>query len=119
MADLQGLRILSAAVIALHDLQTQEDTIDLDGPKFRYVVSEFFRIFKRSVQEAGCNDVVVNTIMRFLADNLVSAEARIRANVKTIDKKDGFNWPSASGETAPVESPSSVAEPDSGASPPN
>ena len=75
--------------------------------------------FKRSVQEAGCNDVVVNTIMRFLADNLGAAEARIRANVKTIDKKDGFNWPSASDETAPVESPSSVAEPDSGASPPN
>ena len=117
MADLHGLRILSAAVNALHDLQTKQDTIDLDGAKFRYVMDEFFNIFKRSAQEAGCNDFVVGTIMRTFADNLGSAEARIRTNVKTMDKKDGFNWPSTSGQTS-VEGPSAVAEPDSGDSPP-
>ena len=118
MADLQGLRILSAAVNAMHDLQTKQDTIDLDGSKFRYVMGEFFDIFKCSAQEAGCNDFVVNTIMRIFANNLGAAEARIRTKVKTIDKKDGFNWPGASGQTGSVEGPSAVAEPDSGTSPP-
>ena len=119
MAHLQGLRILSAAVSALHDSQIKQDTIDLDGSKFRYVMDEFFKIFKSSAQEAGCNEHVVSTIMRIFADNLGAAEARIRTNVKTIDKKVGFDWPSASAQTGPVEGPSAAAEPDSGASPPN
>jgi len=119
MAHLQGLRILLSAVSALQDLQTQKDTIDLDGPKFHYVIDEFHEIFKRSAREAGCNEVLVDTIMRIFADNLGAAEARIRTNVKTIDNKDGFNWPSASGQKGSVEGPTAVAEPDSGASPPN
>lgn len=118
MADLQGLRILSAAVSALHDLQIKEDTIDLDGAKFRYVMDQFLKIFKRSAQEAGCNEIVVDTIMRIFANNLGAEEAGIRTNVKTIDKRDGFNWPSASGQTGPVEGASAVSEPDSGTSPP-
>jgi hypothetical protein len=117
MAHLQSLRTLSAAVSAMHDLQIRQETIDLDGPKFRYVMGEFFEIFKCSAQESGCNEILVDTIMRILADNLGAAEARIRSNVKTIGEKGGFNWPSASGQTGSVESPS--AEPDHGASPPN
>ena len=119
MARLQGLRILSVAVIALHDLQTKQGMIDLDGSKFRYVMGKFFKIFKRSAQEAGCNELLVGTIMRIFADNLGAEEARIRTNVKIIDKKGGFSWPSASGQAGSAEGPSAVEEPDPRASPPN
>lgn len=119
MANLQALRILASTVSGLRDLQTQEDTIDLDGSKCRYVMDQFHKIFKRSVEESGCNAFLVGTIMRIYADNLGVAEAQIRTNVKKIGKKSDFNWPSASGQAGPVEGPSAVAEPDAGASPPN
>lgn len=117
IADLQALRIIAAAVSSLRDLQTQQDALDLDGPKFTYVMDEFFELFKRSAHEAGCSEISVQTIMRILADNLGAAEARIRTNVKTVDKKEGFNWPSASAQKEPVEGPDAIAEPDSGANP--
>ena len=70
MAQLQALRKLAETVCSLNELQVQTDTLDLDGPKFRYVMGAFIEIFKQSAREAGCNEFLLHGTLMFFVNNL-------------------------------------------------
>lgn len=107
MAQLQGLRRLAETVCSVDELRVRTDALDLDGPKFSYVMGAFFEILKQSAREAGCSEFLLHSVLMFFGDNLGQAEPEIRKNVKNAHKTtgtEGFMWPQAGAQPSPENS---------------
>jgi uncharacterized protein YabE (DUF348 family) len=66
------------------ELAVETDIVNLDGPKFRYVLSELMTAFKDSIREAGYDVEASNRILRAFRDNVSVREPDIRRKIKNV-----------------------------------
>lgn len=94
---LESLRTLAESVRSLSDFQVETDALNVDGPKFAYVMGAFIEIFKSSAREAGCSEFLLHSTLMIFADNLAKAEPEIRKTLRNTGKVAGskleFTWP--------------------------
>jgi hypothetical protein len=84
VAQIRTLRDLAATARLVSEFSIQNDALDLDGPKFTYVLGRIMAIFAESAQESNCGPLYCQTIMALFAKKIGEAEEDIRKNVKNV-----------------------------------
>jgi hypothetical protein len=84
VAEVHALRTLADTVRYETELAVETDIVNLDGPKFRYVLSELMTAFKDSIREAGYDVEASNRILRAFRDNVSVREPDIRRKIKNV-----------------------------------
>lgn len=67
------------------DTLSKKDTLNLDGPKFRFVFMEIIRLFKKSLGDAGVKDELVQNIMLQFGDLVKSNDESLRRELNKIE----------------------------------
>lgn len=105
MAQIQALRTLAETARDMSEFSIQNDALDLDGPKFTYVLGRIMAIFKESARESNCGPLYCQTIMALFARKIGEAEEDIRKNVKNVDEgsrsQNPFCRPGGSADSSP------------------
>jgi hypothetical protein len=113
LAELHALRTLAETARHMTELAVQTDTVDLDGPKFAYVLGELLEIFKQSILDAGCSEHVCLSILKFNRDNMAERESEIRRKMKKMaDFPEGTKtpeWPKKPSNEPATNSPEDAA----------
>jgi len=76
------------------DVLGKKDFLNLDGPKFAYVVAEWNEGFNEAMRLVGIDDGTCNSVFRHFRDIMVKREPEIRRNVDTgsfAEKLEGMN----------------------------
>jgi hypothetical protein len=81
-AEIHALRTLAKTAHDLTEVVAQADVVNLDGPKFLYVLNKLIGAFKESMIQAGCAALESDTVIRLLADNLPELMAKIRRDIE-------------------------------------
>lgn len=76
VAQIRALRDLAATTRLVTEFSIQNDALDLDGPKFTYVLGRIIGIFAESARESNCGPLYCQTIMALFAKKIGEAEAR-------------------------------------------
>jgi hypothetical protein len=84
VAQIRALRTLAETARDMSELSIQNDALDLDGPKFKYVLGRIIDVFAESAQESNCGPLYCQTIMALFAKKIGEAEEDIRKNVKNV-----------------------------------
>jgi len=81
---IKALRELSKQ-LSETDVLSKKDVLNMEGPKFGYVMHEIAKLYKKALKEAGCEPALIESAVRHFAD-LVSMETeRIRREMEKID----------------------------------
>jgi hypothetical protein len=67
------------------DVLSKKDVLNLDGPKFLFVMTEISTLYKKALKEAGCEPALVENTMRHFADLVSVATDQLRRDVEKID----------------------------------
>ena len=88
-------RIKNLCILSRQIQQTAEisdrDSINFDGPAFKYVLMELTNILKSSVHDAGFTEDDTNHILRVFRDNLKMREPDLRREVAKMGKGTSAN----------------------------
>ena len=80
------LRNLAAEVRQTHKYRQKEDVLDLDGPKFTFVLGKIMEYFQQGLRETlgPDSDATVQNVLRHLQDNFSAKEPEIRMELKRM-----------------------------------
>jgi hypothetical protein len=80
------LRNLAAEVRQTHKYRQKEDVLDLDGPKFTFVLGKIMECFQQGLRETlgPDSDATVQNVLRHLRDNFSAKEPEIRRELKRM-----------------------------------
>ncbi len=67
--------------------RTREDTLNLHGPKFLFVLREITELFKAAMEEAKIDEHQRQNTIRHLRDILVANEERLIRELKQMDRR--------------------------------
>ena len=84
LAEIHALRTLAETARYATELATEADVVNLDGPKFMYVIGQLCELVRESAQKAGCGPLVIDTIWRISAKVSAEREEEIRQNIDKI-----------------------------------
>jgi hypothetical protein len=84
LAEMHALRTLAETARYATELATEDDVVNLDGPKFMYVIGQLCDLVKESAQKAGCGPLVVDTVARGFRYGLAEREDEIRRNIDKV-----------------------------------
>jgi hypothetical protein len=85
---------LNDHIKALRDLQktlteaemfSKRDSLNFDGPKFKYVFSELIKLFKQTMQDQKIDDDTVSVTMLTFKDNISAHEEQMRRELKKME----------------------------------
>jgi hypothetical protein len=81
---IKALRELSKQ-LSETDVLSKKDVLNMEGPKFGYVMHEIAKLYKKALKEAGCEVALVENAMRHFADSVSMETERIRREMEKID----------------------------------
>jgi len=117
LAEMHALRTLAETARYATELATEDDVVNLDGPKFMYVISQLCDLVKESAQKAGCGHLVVDTVARGFRYGLAERQAEIRRNIEKVGavskSAEEPVWPRGSSESVASLNGKVGSEPDS------
>ena len=87
---IKNLSILSRQIQMMAEVSIR-DPLNLDGPAFKYVLSELCKMFRSSILDSGYNEDQANCILRIFRDTLSNKEESLRQEVKKIGKGSSSN----------------------------
>ena len=64
-----------------------EEVINFDGPKFKFVMDRVFSVFREAMQAAGVDEGQLKNIMRHLTDLMGEDEPQLRRETAALGKK--------------------------------
>jgi hypothetical protein len=116
LAEVHALRTLVETTRHLTEVAVQTDTVNTDGPKFRYLMSEVIAVLKESASQAGCTDFLWGSIYRFFRENIDREAPEIRRKMEKVtalsEVADAAVWPKrVSNESATNSLGDTPAEP--------
>jgi hypothetical protein len=84
MVQIRILRALAASVRQAHKFRHKEDVLDLDGPKFSFVLDEILGCIRQSLRDVlgSAGESTIQSILMHLRDNLAEKEPEIRRELK-------------------------------------
>jgi hypothetical protein len=68
---------------------SKKDVLNFDGRKFQWVVQEIIKLFKNSIIDSGCDEVLANSVLKNFRDLFTSKEQEFRQGVDKIDSSVG------------------------------
>ena len=74
---IKALRELSKTLMESETL-SKRDTLNFDGPKFTYVLSEIIKLFKKAMQQNQLGEDQINGVLRIYRDLLAVYEPSLR-----------------------------------------
>jgi hypothetical protein len=82
------VKVLTALAKQLNDtdILTKKDSLNIDGAKFKFVLTEIVHIFKKTLEECNLDKAMVNNIMLQYSDALAAAEPKLRQELDKFDK---------------------------------
>jgi hypothetical protein len=80
---MKGLRELQKTLVESEAL-TKRDQLDLDGPKFKFVLAEIVRLFEQALKDAGADRFEVESIMVRFDDLLKENDEALRRDLDQI-----------------------------------
>ena len=83
---IKALRVLAIDVRQTEKYRQKQDVLDLDGPKFTFVINRVREIFQQGLGEVlgpGSEDIV-QRVLRYLRDEFVAQEPEIRNQLKRM-----------------------------------
>lgn len=85
-AQIRMLRALADSVRRLHALRKKEDVLDLDGPKFTFVLDELVKCFQQALQQSlgRDNQTAVQSAMRHFRDIAAMREPELRQELQRM-----------------------------------
>jgi len=83
LAQVRTLKVLAAEVRQAAKLRQREDVLDLDGPKFTFVLHRSVEILQRVLQKA-LDESTVQSLLRQLRDEFEMEEPQIRRELKRM-----------------------------------
>jgi hypothetical protein len=111
MAEINALRTLAETARYATESIAQADVVNLDGPKFLYVLDKLVGTFKQSALDAGCNNLISNTMTRLFADKMPEVMKEIHRDIKkvgTITKpQESVAWSPGRSQSSAENTPSS------------
>jgi hypothetical protein len=60
------------------------DHLDMDSPKFKFVLTEILKLFQSAVRNAGVDPAVAKSVMMHFADLVRENEDRIRVELRRV-----------------------------------
>jgi len=81
------LRQLAQEVRNVDLVRTREDTINFDGPKFKFVMDKVMDMFIKAMQAAGVEEGQRNNIFRYLRDLFAENEDQLLRETAAVGKK--------------------------------
>lgn len=81
---IKALRELSKQ-LSETDVLNKKDVLNMEGPKFGFVMKEIAKLYKKALKEAGCEPSLVENTMKHFADLVSIDTERIRRDVEKID----------------------------------
>jgi hypothetical protein len=113
LAEVHALRTLAETTRYATELAVQTDTVNLDGPKFSYLLRAMLDVLKESVLKAGYDANAWNSILRVFRDKIVQREPEIRRNMKKIaafpEGAEASVWPKSPSNESATNSPGDTA----------
>jgi hypothetical protein len=113
LAELHALRTLAETTRHLTEVAVQTDTVNLDGPKFTYVLSALIDMFKKAADVAECPPLLWETISRSLRFSIAQRELEIRRNIEKITEfpqgAEDSVWPNNRSNESTTNSPENAA----------
>ncbi len=67
------------------DVLSKKDMLNMDGPKFRFVLHEIAKLYRRALKESGVEPSLLENILRQFADLMSTHDAEIRREVAKIE----------------------------------
>jgi hypothetical protein len=108
-AEIRALRTLAETAHDLPELATQDDVLNIDGPKFDYVMGTVIRAFKESMIQADCGVLVRQTVLRFFSNNWAKTESEIRRNLEKahtlVGSGETLAWSQGEGDSSRNKTP--------------
>lgn len=81
---IKSLRELSKQLTETEVL-SKKDMLNMDGPKFLFVLKEIAKLYKQALKDAGCEPSLVENAMKHFADLIRVNDARLRREVDQMD----------------------------------
>lgn len=81
---IKALRELSKQLTET-DVLSKKDVLNMEGPKFLFVMKEISKLYKQALKEAGCEPSLVENTMRHFADLVSVKTETLRRDVDKID----------------------------------
>jgi hypothetical protein len=66
------------------DALSNKDTLNLDGPKFKFLFTEMIRLFRQALQEAGVDHQLAHNTMLQFGDLVKVNEENLRRELNTV-----------------------------------
>jgi hypothetical protein len=87
-AEINALKALNAQVVSAARAEVREDVLNLDGPKFKFVLTSMIKLFEEASRQALGKDKehLVDSIMRHYRDLVAMHEPEIRATIAKMDR---------------------------------
>jgi hypothetical protein len=85
------VKVLTALAKQLNDtdILSKKDSLNFDGPKFKWVLRKIVDLFKKTLEECNIDRSTVSNIILQFSDNMAGAENMIRREAeKVIEFKD-------------------------------
>lgn len=85
------VKVLTALAKQLNDTEilSKKDSLNFDGPKFKWVLREIVKLFKLTLEECNLDKSMVNNIIFQFSDKMAEQESTIRREAeKVIEFKD-------------------------------
>lgn len=85
------VKVLTALAKQLNDTEilSKKDSLNFDGPKFKWVLREIVKLFKSTLEECNFDKAMVNNVILQFSDKMAESETRIRRDAeKVIEFKD-------------------------------
>jgi hypothetical protein len=81
--EIKALRILQRTLTD-GDSRSRKDTLNMDGPKFRHLLTELIRLFQLALAGAGSDEELARTVMLQFGDLIKSHDEELRQEVGKI-----------------------------------
>ncbi len=80
------VKVLTALAKQLNDTEilSKKDSLNFDGPKFKWVLREIVNTFKKTLEECNLDKAMVNNIILQFSDKMAEAESWFRREAEKV-----------------------------------
>jgi hypothetical protein len=94
-------------------LATEADVVNLDGPKFEYVLRQMYDLVRECAQKADCAPLAIDTICTAFRHGLEDRQEEIRTNMEKVsadsNPANDSLWPKKPSNESADSSPGDIA----------
>ncbi len=83
---IKGLRDLQKTLTEA-EMFSKKDSLNMEGPKFKYVYMELLEMFRKSMREAKLDDELSNSVMKHFRDIASNDEERLKRELRKMEQK--------------------------------